>query len=143
MNHSKIADVLVTARMLVNEFVAVQPGEQVLIVGDYDSDPITLDALAAATREAGGDPVTTTMPPREINGDPPPPFLQKAVLGADVIFAAASTDMLHSLSWGPGSKVRDLAERPWPLVEMSQATASVMVRPGARADYEEVGRIGD
>ena len=139
----KIVDVLETARMLVREIVAMKRGEQVLVWGDYDSDPVTLDALAAASKEVGAEPVTVLMPPREINGDPPPAFMEKAVLAADVIFAAASTDMLHSLIWGPGSKVRDIAQRPWRLVEMSQATANVMVRPGARADYEEIGRIGD
>ena len=143
MMQAKIADVLETARMLVNEVVEMKPGEQALIIGDYDSDTITLDALAAATSEAGGEAVTTLMRPREINGDPPPPFIEHAVLGADVIFAAATKDILHSLCWGPGSKIRDIEQRPWRLVEMSQASANVMVRPGARADYGKVGEIGD
>jgi leucyl aminopeptidase (aminopeptidase T) len=128
--------------MLVREVTDVKAGEQVLVISDYRSDPITVNALAAASREAGAEVTITSMSPREINGDPYTPVVDQALRAANVIFACASTDMLHSLSWGPGSKVRDIADRQWRLVEMCEATANVMVRPGARADYEEVGRIG-
>ncbi len=138
-----IAEVLETARTLVRDVTQVKPGEQVLVITDYRSDPITVNALAAASREAGGEVTITSMSPRAINGDPFTPLVGRAIDGAQVVFAVASTDMLHSMSWGPGSKVRDIADRRWRLVEMAEATANVMVRPGARADWAEVGRIGD
>ena len=138
-----IAEVMETARTLVRDVTAVQPGEQVLVIADYKSDPITVNALAAASREADAEVTITNMSPRAINGDPFTPLVGRAIGAADVVFAVASTDMLHSMSWGPGSKVRDIADRQWRLVEMSEASANVMVRPGARADWAEVGRIGD
>jgi leucyl aminopeptidase (aminopeptidase T) len=142
MDQALIAEVLETARMLVRDVTETKAGEQVLVISDYKSDPITVNALAAASREAGAEVTITSMSPRAINGDPFTPLVGRAIGGADVVFAVASTDMLHSMSWGPGSKVRDIADRQWRLVEMAEATANVMVRPGARADYDEVGRIG-
>lgn len=138
-----IAEVLETARMLVREVTELRPGEQVLVISDYKTDPITVNALAGASREAGGEVTITSMSPRAINGDPFTPLVGRAIDGSDVVFAVASTDMIHSMTWGPGSKVRDIANRQWRLVEMAEASANVMVRPGARADYREVGRIGD
>src|SRR5579862_1435821 len=113
-----IAEVLETARMLVRDVTAVAAGEQVLVITDYKSDPITVNALAAASREVEAEVTVTSMSPRAINGDPFTPLVGRAIGGADVVFAVASTDMLHSMSWGPGSKVRDIADRQWRLVEM-------------------------
>lgn len=140
---TKISEVMETARFLVRDVTTVKPGEQVLIVGDYESDPIALDAMTCAAIEAGAEPSTIVIPPRLINGDPFPSIVASAVTAADVIFGAASRDLIHSLVWGPGSKLRDKAERTWRYVDMTQASAGVMTRPGARASLAELERIGN
>ena len=78
-----IAEVLETARMLVREVTELRPGEQVLVISDYKTDPITVNALAAASREAGGEVTITSMSPRAINGDPFTPLVGRAIDGAD------------------------------------------------------------
>lgn len=141
MLSAKISQVQATARKLVREMTDVKSGEQVLIVADYDSDQVTLDALTAAVSEVGGEPTITVMSPRAINGDPYPSIIGGAIQEADVIFGAATRDMIHALTWGPGGRIREA--RPWRLVDMTQATAEVMVRPAATGDYRELARIGD
>jgi leucyl aminopeptidase (aminopeptidase T) len=133
--------VTLAADMLADDFAALRSGEKVLIVTDLLTDPAAAAAIGAAANARGCEVTVVEVAPRAVNGDPFPDAVEAACRVSDVIFALASTDILHSLVWGPGATLRDIRDRPWRLVEMSEASTSVLARSANRAAYDEVARI--
>jgi len=73
-----------TAHRVIADYMAVKPGESVLLVVDDRTGPSIWQTLAAQTLALGGDPVVAMMAPRAKSGmEPPEPI------------AAASRSMYH------------------------------------------------
>jgi leucyl aminopeptidase (aminopeptidase T) len=84
-----------TARRVIADYMAVKPGEQVVIVVDTRTSPAIPEALAAAAHALGADPVIAMMTPRAKSGMEPPAAIAAAMVKADVVIAAASRSMYH------------------------------------------------
>ena len=84
-----------TAHRVIADYMAVKPGERVLIVVDSRTSPSIAAALAGQTLAVGGDPVVAMMVPRARSGMEPPEPIAAAMLKADVVIAAASRSMYH------------------------------------------------
>ena len=84
------------ARRVVADYLAVGPGERFAIVVDTRTDSAIPDALAAATRGLGGEPVVVTFEPLPRSGAEPPDFAAAEMAAADVVLCAASTSMYHT-----------------------------------------------
>lgn len=82
-------------RTVVERCLAVQPGENVLVV----CDPTRLDiaqALQGAAIAAGGDAVLTILPPRPERGTEPPPPVAAAFAKCDVYLAPCLPSLSHT-----------------------------------------------
>src|SRR5579872_4696707 len=72
----------------VQNFCKVKPGERVLIVSEYDTDPLVVSAFAASAKEAGGDASIMTIPPLSVGGwvrNSPNDMLVAAFENSDVV----------------------------------------------------------
>jgi leucyl aminopeptidase (aminopeptidase T) len=85
-----------TARRVVVDYLAVHRGEQFAIAVDTRTDTAIPDALAAATRDVGGEPVVVLFEPLPRSGAEPPDFAAAAMAAADVVLCAASTSLYHT-----------------------------------------------
>lgn len=131
-----IADVMKTAEMLVRTNLAIKPDEQVLIIADYVTDFIVVNAIASACRVAGAEPTITIMPPRAYNGAPPTKIVEEAAAGADVVISPASTPMTYSKFIWDLLKVKKIRFCTMPAINAEQ-----MTHGAAMADYNEVERV--
>jgi hypothetical protein len=84
-----------TAHRVIADYMAVKPGEVVVIVVDDRTSPSIWQALAAQTLAVGGDPVVTMMAPRAKSGMEPPAPIAAAMCKGHVVIAAASRSMYH------------------------------------------------
>ena len=85
-----------TARRVVVDYLALQPGERFAIVVDTRTDGAIPDSLAAATRDVGGEPVVVRFEPLARSGAEPPDFAAVEMAAADVVLCAASTSLYHT-----------------------------------------------
>ena len=84
-----------TAHRVIADYMAVKPGEVVVLVVDDRTSPSIWQALAAQTLAVGGDPVVTMMAPRAKSGMEPPAPIAAAMCKGNVVIAAASRSMYH------------------------------------------------
>src|SRR5262245_66494930 len=82
-----------TAHRVIADYMAVKPGEIVVLVVDDRTSPSIWQALAAQTLAVGGDPVVTMMAPRAKSGMEPPAPIAAAMCRGNVVIAAASRYM--------------------------------------------------
>jgi leucyl aminopeptidase (aminopeptidase T) len=83
------------ARTVVERCLAVQPGEDVLVV----ADPTRVDigeALQQAALAAGADAVLTILPPRPERGTEPPAHVAAAFAACDVFLAPCLPSLSHT-----------------------------------------------
>ena len=80
---------------VIERCLRVQAGETVLIVADPDSTQIG-DALLAAARAAGADPVLAVLPPNPSRGTEPPAPVAAAFAEADVFVAPCLPSLSHT-----------------------------------------------
>jgi leucyl aminopeptidase (aminopeptidase T) len=129
-----IIELMRGARTAVETCLAVQPHETVLIVTDYERQPIA-EALAAAAAAIGADPVITTMRPRSRNAEEPPPSVAAAMRSAQVAFLVTTRSLSHTTA-REGATAAGAR-----LASMPGVTADMMKSGGMTADYDEVYRI--
>ena len=91
-----VASVAEIAGRVVRDYLAVAPGERFAIVVDDRTDAEIPAELARAARDAGGDPIVITFPPRARSGAEPPAPAAAAMAAADVVLCAASTSLYHT-----------------------------------------------
>src|SRR5215813_15344459 len=84
-----------TAHRVIADYMAVKPGEVVVLVVDDRTSPSIWQALASQTLAVGGDPVVTMMAPRAKSGMEPPSPISAAMCKGNVVIAAASRSMYH------------------------------------------------
>lgn len=82
------------AKKLVEVNAQVKAGEKVLIVSDYNMEPIAM-RVARAAAACGAEVVLSYMSPREWDQQEPPTMLAAAMLEADVVFTPVSV----SIAW--------------------------------------------
>jgi len=90
-----VSDLSIAARTVVERCLAVQPGENVLVV----CDPTRLDiaeALHDAALTAGGDSVIQILPPKPERGTEPPPTVAAAFAACDVYLAPSEPSLSHT-----------------------------------------------
>jgi len=122
------------ARIAVETCLGVKPNEAVLIVTDYERQPIA-EALAAMVQSLGGDPVITTMRPRQRNAEEPPPSIAAALRATQVAFLVTTRSLSHTTAREEATKagVR--------LASMPGVTPEMMKAGGMTADYTQVAGL--
>lgn len=124
-----------TARRLVEQVMAIKPGERVLLVTDSDRSPAITEAMAHALAGAGVELAIMHMNPHLMGGIDLPPHVAGAMNASDVVvlqtsFASVHTDT-HREARKHGARILDM----WGWEE------EMMTVGGALADYDEVARI--
>ncbi len=120
-------------RTVIRSCLNVQPGEEVAIVADHDSDFGIVEALVAATINAEASPTLLVMSKRERAGAPATKIVAEALAGADVIVAPTSTALGFTPEFGIALK-----EHGARAILMTGATREQMLGGAALADYDEV-----
>jgi len=89
------------ARLVVEHFVALKPGEEALILTDtrsqeYRGASAFIQALMAAVRYHGGEPTLVTYAPRPSQVDEPPRAVAQAMKAANVLFTLPTVPLTET-----------------------------------------------
>lgn len=84
------------ARRAIEDYLAVEPGEVVLLLSDSGTSEAIPHALASAVSAVGADPIHVQILPRSASGVELPEAILAAVEAADVVISAASRSPYHS-----------------------------------------------
>jgi leucyl aminopeptidase (aminopeptidase T) len=90
-------DLAPAVRTVVRRCLAVQPGEEVVVVVDAGTRRIG-EALRDEAAGAGADAVLTVMDPRANDGTEPPASVAGALAGADVFIAPTTRSLSHTMA---------------------------------------------
>jgi leucyl aminopeptidase (aminopeptidase T) len=80
---------------VIHRCLAVQPGEEVVIVGDHTTADIAA-ALRDEAQRAGADATLTVATARDVDGAEPSPAIAAALAAADVFIAPTSWSISHT-----------------------------------------------
>lgn len=121
-----------SARRIVEQLMAIKPGEHVLIITDAERPTTITQALVSAVGSVAGEPVLITMNSRPMGGVEPPPIVAAAMQSADVVLLQASYSTTHT------NAVRNALAKGVRICDMWGFDEEMMLRGGITADYEEV-----
>ncbi|KDE58754.1 hypothetical protein EL22_02665 [Halostagnicola sp. A56] len=119
------------ANIIANRIANVEPGEHVLIVGDWQSGAVT-ERLAAAVHTLNAEASVALMEPREYDGNEPPETVAAAMSEADVIILVPTRAIAHSAAAN-----RSLEEGAR-VVAMGKLSLEELRADGLRTDFEEL-----
>jgi leucyl aminopeptidase (aminopeptidase T) len=115
----------------------IQPSETVVIVCDPEVSPLIIEALATQVYVAGGLPVVLTFPGQGVHGEDLPPAVAAAMKAADVVYAAVSKSITHTVA------LQDARKAGVRYLGFSNITEDAFVRGAASADPNVVRKIGE
>jgi leucyl aminopeptidase (aminopeptidase T) len=119
------------AGRVVDTCAAVAPGEDVLVVSDWEVASVA-ERVAAAATERGATVSMTLMEPREYDGNEPEPAVAAAMLEADVIITPVYRSITHSRA------TKAALEAGVRVISMVKFTETQLVEGGLYADYESM-----
>lgn len=117
------------ASTIVETCAGVEPGERVLIVGDWRTAD-TAELLATAARGAGAETTVSLMDVREADGNEPPEAVASAMLEADVVLLVPTRAIAHSAA------AKRALENDARVVAMAQLSPETLVDDGLDIDFE-------
>lgn len=123
-----------TAKRLVKDTTAVQPGENLCVVTEFGKLRIAR-ALADAGREAGAEAVVCVMERRRMHGNELPPTVASAMTKADVVMAATTYSFTHTDAF------RDALRQGARILMLRSVTEESFTEGAITADYEAVDRL--
>lgn len=129
------AHMAATARRIMEQVLAVRPGERLVIVTDFERPRSITDLLSTTAVLYGLHPVIVTMPSREMGGEEPPAAVAAAMREADAIIVQTSHSMTHT------NAERDALRAGARVCNIREVDEEMMVRGGMTADYDQVDRI--
>src|SRR3990172_8253384 len=130
-------DMAPTAKVIVEEVLGIQKGEQVAILTDTQRPESITQLLATAVRLAGAEALILTIKPAQFGGVDPPRPARAAVEAADAVICQASYAIAHT------ETVRTLLRKGGRLCDMWGFTEDMMTQGAATADYQEVRRLSE
>ena len=118
------------AKTLVAVCAAVKPGENVLIVTDFDMMSIA-ESVATAAYSLGAEVVICSMIPRSGHGQEPPAPIAEAMKSADVIFTPVTYSITHTRA------VKEACEANSRIIAMTDYREHMLVKGGLEVDFNE------
>lgn len=118
---------------IVEDCLDVQPGEEVLIIGDAKKEAVAR-SIARAAAGAGAEAIVATMPLLESHGNEPPKTIAEAMVAADVAFTCTTHAITHTRS-----RLR-AAETGTRIGVLRGVTEEMMVEGAMSVDFEELRR---
>lgn len=123
-----------TASNIVNQVLAVQPGEIVTIATDTEASESVTELLATMVVVAGARPVIVRDLAREIGGQEPSTALAAALLHSDAAILQSKYALVHTNAF------RAAFEAGVRMVELWGVTDEMMLKGGLVGDYAEIER---
>ncbi len=117
------------ASIVVETCAAVRPGEDVLVVTDWEVADVA-ERVAAAANERDANVTMAAMDPREYDGNEPEESVAAAMLEADVVITPVHRSITHS------SAAAAATENGARLISMVKFTPEQLTTGGLYADYE-------
>ena len=141
MGTNRVIDAIKSADLIVRKLLAIKPGEEIVLVGDPETDMEMLHALAGVIQSVGAEYTIAIMPTR-----PPEQslemtkFINKGLEAADVIIGmtAASGAACYSSVIGKLRKKTGLRQYSMVLRDLD-----IWTKGGATADYEDLLKVGE
>ncbi|MDR7529045.1 MAG: aminopeptidase [Armatimonadota bacterium] len=130
-----IAPMAPTARRIMEQVLAVRPGERLVIVTDFERPRSITDLLTTTAVLYGLQVVVVAMPAREMGGEEPPPAVAAAMQEADCVIVQTTHSLTHT------NAERAALRAGVRVCNIREVDEEMMVRGGMTADYEEVDRI--
>ncbi len=124
-----------TAKRIMEQVLAVRPGERLVIVTDFERPRSITELLTTTAVLYGVQPVVVTMSAREMGGEEPPAAVAAAMREADAIIVQTSHSLTHT------NAEREALRAGARVCNIREVDEEMMVRGGMTADYEEVDRI--
>lgn len=122
------------AKTLVDVCAGVKPGENVLIVTDFEMMRIA-EAVAAAAYTAGAEVAICSIVPRSGHGQEPPPPIAAAMKKAEVIFTPVTYSITHTRA------VKDACESGSRIIAMTDFREHMLIKGGLEADFHETKTV--
>lgn len=117
------------ASIVVDTCAAIEAGENVLVVTDWQVADVA-ERVAAAANERDANVTMTMMDPREYDGNEPEDTVAAAMMEADVIITPVHRSITHS------SATAEAKANGARVISMVKFTDEQLVRGGLYADYE-------
>jgi leucyl aminopeptidase (aminopeptidase T) len=122
------------ALKLLQVCASVQPGEEVLIIADYQMEKIG-KAIAAAAHQIGAEPILTYLVPRKRDGQEPPQAVADAMKRAAVFLAPVSKSITHTTA------VKEAAQAGARGLMLTQFREDMLIHGGIEADFEAIAPV--
>ncbi|MFB6113627.1 MAG: aminopeptidase [Halodesulfurarchaeum sp.] len=117
------------ASIVVDTCAGIQPGEDVLVVTDWEVADVA-ERIAAAAKERDAAVTMSVMDPREYDGNEPEETVEAAMMEADVIITPVHRSITHSSAT---ARARENGAR---VLSMVKFTPEQLRTGGLYADYE-------
>lgn len=117
------------ASIVVDTCAAIEAGEDVLVVTDWQVADVA-ERVAAAANERDANVTMTMMDPREYDGNEPEDTVAAAMMEADVIITPVHRSITHS------SATAEAKANGARVISMVKFTDEQLIRGGLYADYE-------
>ena len=141
MGTNRVIDAIKSADLIVRKLLAIKPGEEIVLVGDPETDMEMLHALAGVIQSVGAEYTIAIMPTRPAEQSlQMTKFIDKGLEAADVIIGmtAASGAACYSLVIGKLRKKTGLRQYSMVLRDLD-----IWTKGGATADYEDLLKVGE
>ncbi len=122
------------ARIVLEQCLAIKPGERVLIVTDTKKERIGR-ALFSKAIELGSEAIMLTMLPRSRHGEEPPGLVAEAMKRADVVICPTEYSLTHTQAR------REACEAGARIATMPGITEEMFSEGAMTADYRELAEI--
>ena len=141
MGTNRVIDAIKSADLIVRKLLAIQPGEEIVLVGDPETDMEMLHALAGVIQSVGAEYTIAIMPTRPAEKSlQMTKFIDKGLEAADVIIGMTAAS--GAACYGPAiNKLRKKTGlRQYSMVLRD---LDIWTKGGATADYGELRKVGE
>ncbi|MDW5598424.1 aminopeptidase [Conexibacter stalactiti] len=138
---NELADLIPTARRVVDELLALQPEERVALITDAGTPPQLTGALAGCVSAAGGEYVVLEMPTRGLlRNNELPAMIERALEEADCLLGLTRTSGAPTYA---ATTKRLLDAGSLRAISMVMRPLEIFTGGGALADYAELRAEGE
>jgi leucyl aminopeptidase (aminopeptidase T) len=140
MGTNKIIDAVKSADLIVRELLAIQPGEEVVLIADPETDIEMVQALSGVSQAVGAECTIAIMPSRPVKESlKMTKFIDKGLEAADVVIGM--TKASGAACWSPliSTLKKETGLR---FLSMVLRDLDIWTKGGATADYYEILKTG-
>jgi leucyl aminopeptidase (aminopeptidase T) len=137
---NRVIDAIKTADMIVRELLAIQPGEEIVLVADPETDMEMVQAISGISQAVGAECTIALMPSRPVEESlKMTRFIDQGLEAADVMIGM--TKASGAACWSPTvSRLR--REKGLRFLSMVLRDLDIWTKGGATANYHEILAAG-